>query len=171
MKSLISLIIVIALVGLAIGTITVKAADTATIEATVTAQNISVSVDPGRVEYGTMPLNSWKSTLDLNAMQTATNNGNVIENFKIKGQNSANWTLASTPGNEQYTHQFCNDTDYDCSNPPTNYTALTTSYQTLDTNIPVNGTVEIQLRLGTPTATQYYTEQQVDVTIMAEAAS
>lgn len=151
----------------------VPAADTATVTATVTVQNISVSVvSDGIVNYGTMPVNSWKSTLpgELNDMQTVRNDGNVPENFNIKGQNSNNWTLAGTPGNEAYTHQFCNDTDLDCSNPPTNYTALTTGYQTLDTNIAVNGTVDFQLRLGTPTNTVHYTPQSVDVTIQAVAS-
>lgn len=172
MKKLISSIIIILLVGMIVVT-TIKAAQEATVTATVTIQNISVTVSDGTVAYGTMPINSWKSTLpgELNDMQTATNNGNVTENFNIKGQDSASWTLASTQGENQYVHQFCNDTDYDCTNPPTNYTPLTsTSYQTLKENIPVNGTVDFQLRIGTPTATTDYTEQRVDVTVQAVAS-
>ncbi|MGB9743190.1 MAG: hypothetical protein ACPLW9_00510 [Minisyncoccales bacterium] len=171
MKKLIATIGILALAGMMVFTI-VRAADTATVTATVTVQNISVSVSDGSVAYGTMAVNTWKSTLpgELNDMQTATNNGNVTENFNIKGQNSANWTLASSPGSEQYTHQFCNDTDNDCSTPPTNYTALTTSYATLDTGIATSGTVDFQLRLGTPTATSNYTQQSVDVTVQAVAS-
>jgi len=171
MKKIISSITILVVVGMMV-VVLVQAADTATVTATVTVQNISVSVSDGTVAYGTMAVNTWKSTLpsELNDMQTSTNDGNVTEDFNIKGQNSANWTLAATPGNEQYTHQFCNDTDNDCSTPPTNYTALTTSYQTLDTGIPTSGTVEFQLRLGTPTATSNYTQQSVDVTIQAIAS-
>jgi hypothetical protein len=131
---------------------------------------ISISISDGTVDYGIMSLNSWKSTLELSDTQTATNTGNVNENFKIKGKNSDNWTLSSSQGDEQYVHQFCNDTDKDCSSPPTNYTPLTTSYQDLDTNIPPSGTVDFQLRLGTPTATTHYTEQDVDVTLLASAS-
>jgi len=138
-----------------------------------TAAVVSVSVSDGNVAYGIMPANTSKSTLpgELNDMQTATNDGNVTENFNIKGQDATGggctWTLASTNGTDQYVHQFCNDTDYDCSNPPTNYTALTTSYQALDTGIPVGGTVQIQLRLTTPTSSSCFGQQSVDVTIQA----
>jgi len=152
----------------------VQAADTATVTATVTVQNISVSVSDGSISYGTMAVNSWKSTLSSDMppsgdMQTATNNGNVTEDFNIKGQNSANWTLGSSQGSEQYVHQFCNDTANDCSTPPTNYTALTTSYATLATGVATSGTIDFQLRLGTPTSTSSYTQQSVDVTVQAVA--
>ncbi len=143
--------------------------------AKITTPIISVSVSDGNVVYGIMPVNTSKSTLpgELNDMQTATNNGNVTENFNIKGQNATGggctWTLASTNGVDQYVHQFCNDTDYDCSSPPTNYTALTTNYQSLKTGIAPNGSVQIQLRLTTPTSSSCYGQQSVNVTIQAVA--
>jgi len=132
---------------------------------------VSVSVSDGNVDYGIMPANTSKSTIDLNDMQTVTNDGSVTENFNIKGQDATGggctWTLASTNGVDQYVHQFCNATDYDCSNPPTNYVALTTTYQTLKTGIPPNGTVQIHLRLTTPTDSSCYGQQSVNVTIQA----
>jgi hypothetical protein len=132
---------------------------------------VSVSVSDGAIDYGIMTINASKSTIELNDMQTATNDGNVTENFNIKGQDATGagctWTLASTNGVDQYVHQFCNATDYDCSNPPTNYVALTTTYQTLKTGIPPNGTVQIHLRLITPTQTSCYGQQSVNVTIQA----
>lgn len=131
---------------------------------------VSVSVSDGVVTYGMMPANTSKTTLsgELNDMQTATNDGNVTETFNIKGQNTVcPWTLASSSGSDQYVHQFCNDTDLDCSSPPTNYTALTTSYQALDTGIAQSGTVNFQLRITVPTSTNCYTQQSVDVTIQA----
>lgn len=137
---------------------------------TIQAAVVSVSVSDGVVSYGMMVKNTSKTTLsgELNDMQTATNNGNVTENFNIKGQNTAcSWTLASSVGNNQYVHQFCNDTDNDCSSPPTNYTALTTSYQTLDTGTAVSGTVDFQLRLTTPTDSSCFNQQSVNVVIQA----
>lgn len=139
----------------------------------VTTVTISVSVSDGVVSYGIMPANTSKSTLpgELNDMQTATNNGDVTENFNIKGQDASGggctWTLAGTAGNNQYIHQFCNDTDLDCTSPPTNYTALTTNYQALDTGIVVSGTVDFQLRLTTPNPSSCYGQQLVEVTIQA----
>jgi len=135
--------------------------------------NVSVSVSDGVIEYEIMPANTSKSTLpgELNDMQTATNDGNVTENFNIKGQDATGggctWTLASSNGSDQYVHQFCNDTNLDCSSPPTNYTALTTSYQPLDTGIAVSGTVDFQLRIITPNPSTCYGEQSVNVTIQA----
>lgn len=146
----------------------VDAADTAVVSATVTVQNVSVTVSPGTVAYGTMALNTSKSTIpaDLNAAQTVTNNGNVSEQFNIKGQNSANWTLALTAGADTYVHQFCAAA---CTSPPTNFTGLTTNYQTLAASIAALGTQTLHLRLTTPTTSTVFTQQSVDVTLQAVA--
>jgi len=140
---------------------------------TASAAVVSVSVSDGIVTYGMMQANTSKTTLsgELNDMQTATNDGNVTENFNIKSQDGTGggctWTLASTNGSDQYIHQFCNDTDNDCSGPPTNYTALTTGYQALDTGIAVSGTVDFQLRLTTPNPSSCFGQQSVNITIQA----
>jgi len=139
-------------------------------EGEYTTATLSVSISDGVVDYGIVAPSSSKSTLagDLNDMQTATNDGNTTENFNIKGQNTAcPWTLAFSAGSDQYVHQFCNDTDNDCSSPPTNYTALTTSYQTLATGVSASGSVDFQLRITTPTSSSCFDQQSVDVTIQA----
>jgi len=139
-------------------------------EGEYTTATLSVSISDGAVDYGIVAPGGSKSTLagDLNDMQTATNDGNTTENFNIKGQNTAcPWTLASSAGNDQYVHQFCNDTDNDCSSPPTNYTALTTSYQTLATGVSSSGSVDFQLRITTPTSSSCFDQQSVDVTVQA----
>lgn len=136
---------------------------------------VSVSVSDGVITYGTMQPNTSKTTLsgELNDMQTATNNGGATANFNIKGQNATGggctWTLAATSDPDQYVHQFCNDTDNDCSSPPTNYTALSIFYNTLKTGIAVDGTVDFQLRLTTPNPSSCSGEQTVDVTVQAVA--
>jgi hypothetical protein len=132
---------------------------------TASATIISVSVSDGTITYGMLPLNTSKSTCtsELNDAQTVTNNGNVTENFLIRGQNSANWTLATTPGTNQYVHKFLNGT---CSTF-SGGTALTTSDQTFATGIPPNGTATLNLQITTPTATDYFTQQSVNVTITA----
>ena len=132
---------------------------------------VSVSVSDGTVDYGIMPVNTSKSTLpgELNDMQTATNDGNVTENFNIRGYDATGggctWALAATNGSDQYVHQFCNDTDLDCSSPPTNYTALSTTYQALATGISPSGTVDFQLRIIVPTQSSCFGAQSVNVTI------
>jgi len=132
---------------------------------------VSVTVSDGNVTYGTLNVNTSRSTLpaEENEMQTATNNGNVTVNFNIKGTVSSpgGWTLAGTAAENVYVHKFCNDTDLDCETPFTNYTALTTNYATLDTSVANAGTVDFQLRITTPTVVSSYVEQDVDVWVQA----
>ena len=170
MKKITSTVMPIVFVGMLVATIA-QAAATATVTATVTVQNISISVSDGSITYGTLSSNTSTSTLSsgVNDMQTATNNGNITETFNIKGQNSANWTLAGTAGSDQYVHKFCNDTDLDCATPPPNYTALTTNYQMLDTVITTSGTVNFQLEITTPNPSTVYTQQSVDIIVQASS--
>ena len=144
------------------------AGSTAVVGATVTVQNIQVGVTDGTVTYGTIAANSSKSTIaaDLNDTQTATNNGNVAEDFNIMGQNSVDWQLSATAGSNKYVHMFCKTS---CSSPPTNFTALSsTSYQSLATNVSTpGGTQTFDLRITTPNPSLVFTQQSVDVTVQA----
>lgn len=144
------------------------AATTASVTATVTVQNISLTVTDGTVTYGTLGQNATKSTIvaDLNDKQTATNNGNIAEDFNIKGQNSTNWTLGATAGSDQYIHKFCTAS---CTSPPTNFTALTTSYQALGTNIATSATKSFDLFLNTPNPSTVFTQQDISITVQAVA--
>ena len=150
----------------------VKAADNDAVTATVTVQNIAVSLDQSSFAYGTMSSNTASSTLQMfgGTGIVATNDGNVAEDFDINGSATANWTLAGTTGSDQYIHQFCNDTDSDCSTPPTGYTALTLSPAVLDTAVAGSGTTAFQLRITTPNPSTVYTEQSAAVTITASAS-
>jgi len=133
-----------------------------------TAAVVSVSVSDGVVTYGIIAAGASKTTIDLADTQTLTNDGNITETFNIKGQNTAcPWTLAATAGTDQYVHQFCKATDVSCSSPPTNYTALTTVYQTFYTGVAAAGTRQLDLRVTTPATTSCFTSQSVDVTIQA----
>lgn len=150
-----------------------QAATSATVTSTVTVQNVSVSVADGTVSYGTLATNTSLSTLSspgLGDQQTATNNGNVAEDFNIKGQNSANWTLdTANSTTDHYIHKFCVATcGTDAS--PTNFTALTTSYAALGAgNVATSGTQTFDLRITTPQTSSVFTSQSVDVTVQAVA--
>ena len=159
---------VLGLAGMLVVYSVVLAGSTATVSATVTVQNISVSVSDGTVAYGTIGQNTTKSTCtsELNDAQTVTNDGNVNEDFLIKGQNSANWTLAATAGTDQYVHKFLNGT---CSTF-SGGTALTTSNQSLATGVAPNGNVTLNLQINTPNPSTVFTQQSVDVTITATAS-
>lgn len=122
---------------------------------------VSVSVSDGVVTYGTLVPGATTSTITLSDTQTTTNDGNATETFNIKGQDtSCPWALVATAGIDQYIHEFS-------TNGGTNWTALTTSYQTLATGITVSGTRQIDLSITVPTESTCFTQQSVDVVIQA----
>ena len=145
------------------------------VTATVTVLNISITVSPGSVAYGTLAVNTTQDTRPggVNATQTATNNGNVTENFFIRGSNSTpgNWVLAATNNVNQYVHEFCitgtgvSPAD-PCDTSPT-FTALTTVNQTLVSGVAVGGTQKVDLKIITPTSSSDFTQQNVNVTVVA----
>ena len=147
----------------------VTAATEATVTATVSAQNIAVTVDDGSITYGTIGVGSSTDTTtsDLNDSQTVVNEGNVTQNFNIRGQNSTSigigWTLASSPATNEYAHRFCTS---GCDASPS-WTALTTSPQTLFSGKGVGTSTPFDLQLQAPTTTTDYEEQSVDVTVIA----
>ena len=140
------------------------AATTASVTATVTVENISVSVTDGTVSYGTLGLNSSAGTNGTDT-QTASNDGNVAEDFNLKGSDSAAWTLdTANSTTDHYMHKFCTAT---CASAPTNYTGLTTSYQALASNVAALGNQTFDLYITTPQTSSVYTAQSVDVTVQA----
>jgi len=145
-----------------------SAASSATVNATITPQNISVSVSDGSVAYGTVSLSSTADTTSggTNDSQTATNDGNVSIDLNISGQDTSAWTLAGTIGANQYKHEFCITT---CDTTPS-WTALTTSNQPLTTGVAASGTQVFDLKLSTPSSTASYTEQSPNVIIQASAS-
>lgn len=164
---------IIGLVGTLVTASAAWTATTASVTATVTVESISVAVTDGSVSYGTLSTSSTASTIaaDLNDTQHALNAGNVNEDFNIQGQNSADWTLATSNGTDQYVHRFCTSS---CGSPPANFTALTTGYQTLGTNIQPTTTAPtasstFDLQIVTPDVSTVFTSQSVDVTVQAVA--
>jgi hypothetical protein len=132
---------------------------------------VSVSVSDGNISYGVVGTGSSKDTTSsgLNDTQVATNDGTVAEDLNVKGQDSANWTLAGSSGANQYKHEFCTSgsgSPDPCDASPT-WTALTTSYQALATTLATSGAKKFDLKLSTPTSTTSSMQQSVDITIQA----
>jgi hypothetical protein len=171
MKKITSLLTLVSLFVFGVLNVTqvVMASTTANVAATVTVQNISVSVSDGSVSYGTLAVNTAKSTLSggVNDQQTASNDGNVAEDFNIAGNNSTDWTLDTDNSTiDHYIHKFCVATcGTDAS--PTNFTALTTGYSALATNKAASGTQTFDLQLTTPQSSSVFTQQSVNVTVQA----
>ena len=131
------------------------------VTATVTAQSISITVDVPSVPYGTLAVNTESAP---SAIITATNNGNVTENFNIKGSNSTNWTLSDVAaGAGTFMHKFAKSQD-----AYTAYTALhNTNYTALATGVAASGTQLFKLKLTMPTSTTFFAQQSTTVTVQA----
>lgn len=159
-----------------LGAGTAFASSTGTVAATVTPQNISVSVTDGAVAYGTLSLSSSKDTTSggVNDSQTATNDGNVAEDFNITSSNATGgtaWTLAATIGSDQYKHSFCtagSGSPDPCDAGPS-WTAITTAggYQALGSNIASSGTKKFDLKIDTPSSVSDYVQKSITVTVQA----
>jgi len=158
------IIFLLAFVGLVVG-VTVQGASSADVAATVTVQNISVTVSDGIVAYGTLAAGGSKDTVTPSDLQTATNNGNITETINIRGTNSAAWTLAGTAsGATNYKHEFSKDRF------ATAGTALTTSNQELASGVASGGSQTFDLKVTTPPSASVFTEQSVNVVVVATAS-
>ena len=144
-----------------------KASSTATVTATVTVQNISLEmVENGTISYGTIGLSSTKDTVTLGTTPVANNNGNVNEDFGLQGTDSTSWTLSSDTGAETYFHKVCTA---DCGSSGSWANLSTGGYYTIVQGIATGNSQPFDLRVGTPTSTSDYDQQNVNVSVQASA--
>jgi hypothetical protein len=143
------------------------AATTGQVLATVTVQNISLTVSDGSVAYGTLGQNTPQDTTasGVNDTQLAVNTGNIASDFTVKGANTTNWTLAGTTGSDQYKHDWCT---VDCDGTPT-WNSLTTSYATLSTGVAALATTSVDFRITTPNPSTVFTQQTASVSVQVTA--
>lgn len=164
-KVLISIVMLTALV--AFGATQAEAANPAEISVTVTitASDLSVSVDPTTWGAGSL-LEGTSATTGTGGQFTATNDSsNVTENFSIQALGSDNWTPGATAGSETFVMEAL-------GGDLTTLTSIHTS-QTLGTGLaPASaGTVTFDLRVTVPTSTAYGgVEQTIPVQITASAS-
>lgn len=145
----------------------VQAASESTVNATVTAQNVSVGVGPTGIAYGVVAVGIAKTYPNT---IVATNEGNVISDITIKGTDDSPWILdTANSTQDHYIHKVCSAAD--CSSPPTGYSALNTSSGvSIKTSLGVGATQAFGLQLTTPQTSSVYTERSVDVIVMAAAS-
>lgn len=171
MKSLISSIAILGLLGLVVG-VTVQGATEGSVSATVTAQLISVSVADGSVAYGTLSLDTTEDTATGGAAletQTATNNGNITENLGIRSSDAVgdtDWNLAAARGSDAFTHEF----SIDDGSSWTAFNVDNTTNSVLANSVAANGNQTFDLRIGTPTVSTDSVEHTVTVTVLATAS-
>jgi hypothetical protein len=152
------------------------AGTTSNVTATVTAQNISVSVTDGSVAYGTLGLSSSADTTSsgVNDSQTATNDGNIAEDFNISSSNATGgtgWTLAGTIGADQYKHSYCNtgSGSPDPCDTGATWNAMSTGYTQIANSVSAAGTSKFDLKIDTPSTVSDYTQKSITVTVQAVA--
>lgn len=139
----------------------VSSSGTFTVSAPV---SVTITSD-GTIDYGVLPANTSKSTIDLNDTQTVKNDSTVPESFNIKTSNAAGgiqWTLGSSPDNNIFTHEFS-------TTGGSSWTKFTNAdnYQTLATNISANNSQDFDLRFTTPTASDDFQQKNITITIQA----
>lgn len=156
-------IILLSLVAALVGALTLPAlaGDTGTVTATVSAVVISVQVSPTSISYGTLPVGSTNAAPLSGSPLDVTNNGTVAEDFDIVGFDTDDWTLKSAAGANQYVHRF--------STNGTTFTALTTVYQDLASDVQANGlgVINVHLRMDLPLTTSTANTQSAKVSIRA----
>jgi len=157
---------------IALMAVSVSAGDTVT--ATVTPEQIAVSVDVANFDYGILSVSAsdGSRTTALSGTITATNDGNVNENFNIKGTSTANWTLNSSPAStgtvaaDQFVHRF----DADATFTDGTANALSTTNQALGAAIVPSNTQQFELQMNMPTSSAVTTQQSTTVTVVATAS-
>ena len=136
------LVMGLAVLGLFMSLISLQAGQTSAIQVTVTIPStISVSVNPTIWAIGNVSLGETKSTADN--YFTATNDGNVAEDFTIETSNSADWNAGDSAGSETFVMSAK-------GGDLTNWTNIHPQ-KTLKTNVAKDGTVSFALQFTAPT--------------------
>lgn len=157
-KYILTVISCLVLVGMIMAAVS-RAADSASLTMTITPGTVSVVVSAASFDYGAVPLGSAKTSTNF----VATNNGNVTEDFLIKGSNAtyneapgeANrcpnvnvqdvcvWSLSNSPGADAYRYTYT-----PAGGSETN---LSSSNQTLASNVIAGAASSFNLKFYTPT--------------------
>lgn len=134
-------IIGLAVVMLVIFSMPVWGAGDGTINVTVTPKVISLSVTPGSYNYGPI---QFGGTAETTTTFAVTNDGNVSENFLVRGVDTTNWALAGTAGVDAYRHQFKEGAG--------SYANLTTGNQSAASGVAAGGSRNYRFQLSMPTS-------------------
>ena len=158
------------------GASAIHAANPATINVTVTIQNLSISTT-GPIAYGVVAVSS--ATVSASA-STVTNDGNVTETYDIKLTDPAGWTATSgAPGSETYrlSAQF-NAAQPTAVSFAANHDLTTTDQTSSGTifagdqtglSVAASAARSLWFKFEAPTSTTVTTQQTITVTLTATA--
>lgn len=137
------------------------------ITATISPTLVSLTIDISTVDYGAVPLGTIDRAPLSDPKVSVIHNGNVNEDFKIRGSNAVSnitWTLAVTPGSNQYVHK------YGMAIPPAipdSFTPMTVSNGDFATDLAPSESRNLKLRISTPTSTSSYSQLTTSVYLTA----
>ena len=172
-KTLYSAVGALSILSLLLAPCAIALADN-TVSATVQVKTISVAVTDGEVSYGVLAASATQDTLvtGVNDPQTATNDGNVNEDFTISGADTTGcvWALDTTQDADQYYHKFS-------VNAGSSWTPLTITTGTPDEIALGAGDVaplsdqDFDLKIGVPTSSSCSTTATSVLTVTASEHS
>jgi hypothetical protein len=154
----------------------VQAANPATINVTVTIQNLSVSAT-GPIAFGTVVASSVTISSDSSHV---VNDGNVTETYDLKLTDPAGWTATSgSPGSETYrlSAQFNSEqptgvsfgADHDLTTSDQTCSATIFAGDQTGLSVPATEARYLWFKFEAPTSTSVTTEQTIVATITASA--
>ncbi len=156
------------------------AAGTANISIRVTvAPSLSLSVDKNDYDFGNMPVNT--TSISTSAIVVTNDSAGRTQDYQINGSSTANWTIASANGVNQFQlRALLNsvkpvDADFTAVLSTLSATVANMSAANYGGNQNGNGvnsgsTRNLWFRIQTPTETSYSTEQTITMTLTAADA-
>jgi hypothetical protein len=156
------LVLLLAAIGALMGILVLPThADEKTVNATVTAKVIAVTVNTNSLVYGSLAVGTSDNVPNPTNV-LVTNSGNVVEDFKIRGAAStpAGWTLTSTtPGADTYRHKF------DTSGAGSFASFLSTSNAVLFNDVAGAGSINAYFKLDMPSSSSSFAQQTLPIII------
>ena len=150
---------------LVVGGLSVPAfsADTGVVTVTAEPAQVSVMVSPNSVNYGLVPLNTMDISPVSDPWIRAQNTGNCFVDMFIRGADTTNWALGTSPGDNTYVHKFSHGFP-----TPSYYTPLALSNQDLGvySSYGTGSAEQFKLKMDTPTTSIATGTQSTTVTVM-----
>ena len=172
MKFLTASICILGMIGVVIG-VTIRAAETGTISATVTARNscINRTDSEGTIEYGTVNLNSSTSTEPTTGSNQPTTFDNCgssaqfnIMTDRFSSGVGTDWTPGGGAASNVFVHSFATTSGL-------TWQALQVedTYETASSTVSSGADLTVYLKLDMPTASNDYDQKSTTVTLQAVA--
>ena len=138
------------------------AASTATVSATITANNLAVSVADGSIAFGSVALNTATTTAGNSDTQTVTNDGSdAVLNVKSgNATGGTTWTLGTSAGSDIFKLEVSTTTG-------STYMTLqaTDTYLTASSTFASLEGQDIDFRFTTPTVSTDFVQKSLTITL------